>query len=350
MDIFEPRTMLDAIEEMHPPTLFLRDTFFPQAEPADTEHLDVDIVKGSRTMAPFVHPLAEGRMVEGEGFETKSIKPGYIKPKMVTTAGDALKRQAGEVIYAGGKSPAERAAAKLGKDLAKLMADIDRREEWMAAKIMDSGTVTMTIKAESGEQLRTVDFLMDANHKITLGLGDRWNEETSDPIADLTAWSVLCRKDSGINPTEVIMGGDAVAAFLRHPGVQKFMDLRRVDMGQIDPRQLPNGVSYVGRLNAPSLTVDIWTYDAWYKDDATGTLTSMVPTKKVWMGSRATANRTLYAVIQDIEAIEGGQAAVRRFAKSWVTKDPGARWLMVQSAPLVAMLQPGAFVSAEVLA
>jgi len=76
----------------------------------------------------------------------------------------------------------------------------------------------------------------------------------------------------------------------------------------------------------------------------------MIPAKKVWMGSPATANRTLYAVIQDMEAIEEGSAAVKRFPKSWVPKNPSARHLMVQSAPLVALLQPDAFVSAQVLA
>jgi len=159
----------------------------------------------------------------------------------------------------------------------------------------------------------------------------------------------MIRQDSGVNPTRVIMGIDAGNAFVANSFVQKVMDNRRVEMGQINPQMLPNGVSFLCSINAPGLSVDVYTYEEWYLDEDTGVETPMVPPKKVWMGSPATANRTLYAVIQDMEAIAEGSAAVKRFPKAWVPKNPSAQHLMVQSAPLVAMLQPDAFVSAQVL-
>ncbi len=350
IDIFETRTMLDAIEQMKRPFTFLRDTFFKAATPVETETVDVDIVKGKRRMAPFCSPLSEGKLVENMGYSTSTIKPGYIKPFKITTAADLLKRAPGQTLYSGGQTIEQRAQVKLGQDLAELMDMIDRREEWMAAKALDLGKITMKIKGESGDKTVEVDFLMPSTHKITLSGADLWSDTVnSDPVAKLQSWASLIRQDSGINPTDAIMGADAAAAFIKHPAVQKYMDMRAVDMGEINPRQLPNGVSYVGRLKAPGLTVDIWTYEEWYIDEDTGTESPMVPAKKVWMGSANTANRTLYAVIQDMEAIEEGSAAVSRFPKSWVPKNPSARHLMVQSAPLVALLQPDAFVSAQVL-
>lgn len=351
IDIFDTRTMLEAIEQMKRPGLFLRDLFFPRAAQSETETVDVDIVKGKRRMAPFVSPLAEGKLVERLGFTTSTLKPGYIKPKMVTTAADLLHRQPGQILYSGGQTIESRAAAQLGKDLAELMDMIDRREEWMAAQALNAGTVAMTIKGETGDKTVTVDFQMAATHKITLAGTDVWSDQTnSNPVEDLQTWARLVRQDSGMNPTDVVLGSDASAAFIDHPKVQKLMDMRRVDVGEINPRQLPNGVSYVGRLKAPSLTVDVWTYDEWFVDDTTGTEGPAVPAKKVFMGSANAANHQLHAVIQDVEAIEGGQAAVKRFPKSWIIKDPGARLLMVQSAPLMALNQPDAFVSAQVLA
>lgn len=350
IDIFDTRTMLDAVEQMKRPFTFLRDTFFPAAPPVETETVDVDIVKGKRRMAPFCSPLSEGKLVENMGYSTSTIKPGYIKPFKITTAADLLKRAPGQTLYSGGQTVEQRAQAKLGQDLAELMDMIDRREEWMAAKALDLGVITMKIKGETADKTVVVDFLMPATHKITLTTTDLWSDTTnSDPVTKLQTWASLIRQDSGINPTDVVMGTDAATAFIKHPLVQKYMDMRAVDMGEINPRQLPNGVSYVGRLKAPGLTVDIWTYEEWYIDEATGIESPMVPAKKVWMGSTKTANRTLYAVIQDMEAIEEGSAAVSRFPKSWVPKNPSARHLMVQSAPLVAMLQPDAFVSAQVL-
>ncbi len=350
IDIFDTRTMLDAIEEMKRPTNFLRDTFFPAATPVETETVDVDIVKGKRRMAPFCSPLSEGKLVENIGFSTSSIKPGYIKPFKVTTAADLLKRTPGTVLYAGTQSIEQRAQLKLGKDLADLMDMIDRREEWMAAQALDLGVITMTIKGETADKTVAVDFMMSGTHKITLAGGTLWTATTtSDPVADMQSWASTIRQDSGINPTVVVMGSGAAKAFINHPkvvGQAGILDNRRVDMGMIKPQMLPNGVAYIGHINAPLLDVDIYSYEEWYLDETTQTETPMVPANKVWMGSPATANRTLYAVIQDMEAIEEGSAAVKRFPKSWVPKNPSARHLMVQSAPLVALLQPDAFVSA----
>lgn len=351
IDIFDTRTMLSAVEQMNRPGHFLRDTFFPLVNQSDTASVDVDIIKGKRRLAPFVSPLAEGKAVERIGYATNTIKPGYVKPKMATSAADLLKRQPGEVLYSGGMNIEQRAAIQLGKDLAELMDMIDRREEWQAAQALNTGTVAMTIKGETADQTVTVDFQMSATHKITLTSTDLWTDAAnSTPVDDLGTWARLCRQDSGLSPTDAVFGTDACQAFLKHPSVQKYMDMRQVDMGIINPRQLSDGVTYVGRLNAPSLQLDIWTYDEWYIDETSGTETAMVPVDKVWIGSRRAQNTKLYAVIQDMEAIEGGiAAAVSRFPKSWLTKDPSVRWLMMQSAPLMALNQPDAFISATVI-
>jgi hypothetical protein len=350
IDMFDTRTMLQAVEQMKRPFNFLRDTFFPAATPVETETVDVDIIKGKRRMAPFCSPLTEGKVVEHLGYSTSTIKPGYVKPFMITTAGDLLKRLPGQTLYAGNQTIEGRAQIKLGQDLATLMDMVDRREEWMAAMALDLGKITMKIKGETSDKTVTVDFLMAGNHKITLAGAALWSASTSDPIGDLRAWASQIRQDSGINPVAVVMGTDAATAFIANPTVQKTMNMLKVNMGQINPQMLPNGVSYLGNISAPGLSVDVYTYEEWFLDEDAGTESPMVPAKKVWMGSPKTANRTLHAVIQDIEAIEEGSAAVSRFPKSWVPKNPSARHLMVQSAPLVAMLQPDAFVSAQVLA
>lgn len=349
IDIFDTRTMLEAVEQMLRPRRWLRDTFFPAAPPSDTESLDVDIIKGGRKLAPFCSPLAEGKVIPGVGFTTQTLKPGYIKPKRPTTAADLLHRSPGQILYAGGETIEQRAQKKLGEDLADLMDTIDRREEWMAASALDLGAITMKIKGETADQSVLVDFQMAATHKITLTATDLWSDAASDPLAKLASVSAIIRKDSGVSPNTLVLGSDAAAAFVGNAKVQKFLDLRAVDMGEIKPMELPDGVTYIGRLRYPGLFVDVYSYDEWFEHEDTGVLTPMVPVKKAWLGSNRSANRTQYAVIQDIEAIEGGQAAVSRFPKSWVTKDPAVRWLMVQAAPLPTMKQPDAFASIQVL-
>ena len=350
IDIFDTRTMLEAVEQMHRPSRWLRDTFFPAAAPADTEALDVDIIKGGRKLAPFCSPLAEGKVVTGAGFTTQTLKPGYIKPKRATTAADLLTRSPGSIVYAGGETIEQRAQKKLGADLADLMDTIDRREEWMAASALDLGAITMKIKGETADQSVLVDFQMSGTHKITLTSTDLWSDAASDPLAKLASIASTIRKDSGISPDILVLCSDAAGAFVANAKVQKYMDMLKVDVGQINPRELPQGVTYICSLRYPGLFIDVYAYDEWYEHEDTGVLTPMVPLKKAWLGSTRSANRTQYAVIQDIEAIEGGQAAVSRFPKSWVTKDPAVRWLMVQAAPLPTLKQPDAFASIQVLA
>lgn len=45
------------------------------------------------------------------------------------------------------------------------------------------------------------------------------------------------------------------------------MDNRRMNMGEINPRDLPNGVKYLGHLTDPSL--DLYAYGEVYYDDWT---------------------------------------------------------------------------------
>ncbi len=343
IDMFKTRLMLRAMEQMLPVRTFLLVTFFNRTENSNSEYIDIDIVKGKRRLAPFVSPLMEGKVVERLGFTTNSYKPPYIKPKKITTAQDVLTRLPGEAIYGGATTPAERAAQMLAKDLAELDEMITRREEWMAAQIMDTGAVHCV-----GDGIdQNVDFLMDASHKITLTGNDLWSSThaNSQPLDDLKTWKRLIAKDSGMVPNIIVMGTDAADAFCKHSTVSGKLDYRRVDMGQIDPTALPNGATYLGFIKLDGLNCDLYTYEEYYTDDS-GVTQPMVPLSKVWMGNKNARLVKHYGAIQDLKSL----VAVPRFPKSWEEEDPSARLVMVQSAPLPAMHQPDAFISAKVLA
>ncbi len=90
IDIFEPRTMMDAVLQMKPAQRFFLDNFFSETRSFDTLVVDVDIYKDKRRIAPFQNPLEEGKVVDNIGFKTRSYKPAYVKPKMRTTAQQIL--------------------------------------------------------------------------------------------------------------------------------------------------------------------------------------------------------------------------------------------------------------------
>lgn len=80
------------------------------------------------------------KTVERRGFVTRTLEPPLVAPDLVTTAELLLNRLPGENIY-NAKSPAERAAEQLGKDLLELDEMVNRREEWMCAQVLFTGQV-----------------------------------------------------------------------------------------------------------------------------------------------------------------------------------------------------------------
>ncbi len=334
ISMFETRTMLESIEQMHVPKTFLLDMFFKGENVANTKHVDIDIIKGKRRLAAFVQPTAEGKVIERTGYTSNSIIPPYIKQKMPFSAQDLLKRERGDTIYQGNASPAQRAQMALGKDLLELMQMTTRREEWMAAQALNTGIVPVVGDGIDAQ----VDFNMGATHKITLSGGALWSATTSTPLANLRAWKKVVAKDSGLVPDVAVFGSDVLDAFLAHADVQKQLDTRRITMGQIDPTTLPNGASYVGRIEE----LDIYTYDEYYLDDS-DVLQPMVPVDKIWLGSTRAQTTRQYGAIQDLEAT----AVVKYFPKAWITKDPSVQWVMLQSAPIVCPNQIDAFLSAK---
>lgn len=339
VDIFQTRVMLRALEQMYKPKMFLRDTFFKEVKTSNSRHVDIDIMKGKRRLAPYVSPLMEGKLVERVGFETKTYEPPYVKPKMVSTATEFLNRSLGEHIYAGNKTPAQRAREAMGKDLRTLNEEVDRLEESQAASVLDNGIVTAIGDGVNA----TIDFGMDATHKVTLTGNALWTDETNaNPILNINQWKRLCAKDSGLVPDAVIMGATAWDNFVKHPKTKTALDTRRIDLGIIDPRMLPSGAQYMGYLKEAQ--VDVYTYDEYYLNSS-AVLTPMVNVKKVLMGSTKARAIRHYGAIQDLEAL----ASVSRFPKSWIKQDPSVRYVMIQSAPLMGLHQVDAFLAATVI-
>ncbi|MFP3405690.1 major capsid protein [Pseudomonas sp. Irchel s3f19] len=342
MNIFDTLTMLEAVEQLATPRRFLMNTFFNAGAPETfpTETVTIDIVKGQRKMAPFVHPTLPGSVSQRTGFASSTYQPPYIQPKRVTRAEQILKRGAGETPFST-RTALERAGERLGRDLVELEGEIIRREEWMCSQALTTGRIRVIGDGVDD----TIDFLMEDTHKIALATG-RWNTAGSDPIANMRQWRRLIAKDSGRSANVAVLSAEAQDAFQSNEAVLKQLNTRRVDLGLIKPEELPDGVTYLGYLNDPG--VDLYAYDEWYLDDEDGEK-PLIPAGGLILGSTATRNAMLYAAIQDLEAIESGLVEAARFPKSWVTQEPSQRWLKVQAAPLPGLLEPNAFLYAKVV-
>ncbi len=331
MNIFAPKTMMAAVERMAPVHTFIKSTFFTNEKTFVTESVEVDVKKGSRRMAPFVHPRIGSKTVENRGYQTKEYTPPTVAPELPTRAEDLLKRMAGENPYSG-MSPEQRAAKKMGEDFRELNEMITRREEFMCAQVLFTGKLHVIGEGINEE----IDFQF--TNKKTLSGTDLWSDEGSDPLNDLEVWQDEVRVKGLVNADMCIMSTDVVKVFISHAKVKEMLDNRRIELGIINPKDLPNGAKYIGRIN--KLGMDIYQYDGVYLDDFTNpaepTTKKLVPEKTLALAS-SDANYTMnYGAVTLIDQKTEAFFTVEstRVPDTRIEKKPAARFLTMYSKPL----------------
>jgi hypothetical protein len=331
--------MLAALRQVMPPRRFLQQTFFTNTALYTTKKVDLDIYKGKRRIAAYINPIAEGRVVERQGYETYTVEPAYVKEKIPTRVQDTMVRVMGENPYTP-SSPQARAAALLGQDLAFLDDRLMRREEEMCAEVLFNGGVHVV-----GEGVdNIVSFGYESGvHYIVLTGTDCFDIDGSDPQFQIDQWRMSIIQRSGITPNVLIVGSEVYWAIINNKTFLARLDNRRVEMGIISPENLPNGVRYLGMM-VPAM-LDIWVYDEWYTDPTTGNDIPMVPPDAVLLGSTQARAEMAYGLIQNMFFLD----AATRFPYSWIEKDGTARWVQLEAAPMPNLYQVDAFLTARVL-
>lgn len=330
INIYAPRYLAEVVRTAPPVHTFFRDTFFTNHKTFATERVDIDIKKGSRKMAAFVHPLAGGKVLRGEGYRTESYKPPLINPYSITTADQLLTRLPGEDIYSG-KTPAQRAAEKLTEEYDLLNAATTRREEWMAAQAIINGEIRVV-----GEGINEViDFGL--SNKINLTGDAQWGKTKAKVLDNLDEWESYVLTNGFANVDMVVMGSSALKAFLNDADVLKHLDNRRVEMGIIHPKDLPNGVRYIAHLDKPN--VDIYEYREVYLDDWSNPGTSqtlpLVPKNKIIMISSQANYMMAYGVCTYLNESEQWVSSMsERIFRSYIEHNPDRRIVELQSHPL----------------
>lgn len=330
VNIYEPRYMAEVVRQMPPVHTFFRDTFFTNVKTFPTKRVDIDLVKGDRQMAAFVSPRAGGKAMLGRGYETKSYKPPMVSPYDVTDADQLMIRMPGEPLY-GGKTPAQRAAEKLKEDSRRLNDAVTRREEWMCARAILDGQIV--VKGDG------VDDLIGFQHTLreTLSAAQQWGKAGAKVLENLEDWEEKVRINGFMNVDMALMGKTALRAFLADEAVLKILDNRRVEMGLVHPKDLPNGVKYIGHLNSPNL--DIYTYAEVFLDDWTDTAKPAVKpllddNAVVLISSSAHYMRAYGLITYITENRQWVTSQSERALNSYVERHPDRRVLEMMARPL----------------
>lgn len=343
IDLYSPAVLNRVVQDLKGGvSTFLLDTFFPEISVSDQEEIFFDVLTGKPRMAPFVSPLVEGQVVQSRGYATKSFKPAYIKDKRLLEDGKATRRRAGAPI-AVAVDPMENRQLTLANESVDQLEMLNRRQEWMAAQALLTGTVTI-----SGEKYPTtvVNFGRDASLTVTLTGNAVWGGSNSDPVGDLETFAGLVSTASGANAVDVVMAQDAWNKFKADPKVEKLIDKAaglsaRTDL-DLGPDATRGGATFKGTIG----DFRIWVYTASYVDEA-GATQKYIPDGRIMLGSASQVEGVRhYGAIRDEAA---GFQPLDYFSKSWTQPDPAGRWLMLQSAPLIVPYRPNATLGAKVL-
>lgn len=327
VDLYTPRTLAEVVKTTPPVRTFLRDRFFTNVKTFHTKRVDIDIVKGNRKMAAFIHPMVGGEIVQAEGYETKSYAPPLINPATISTADQLLERLPGEDMYSG-KTPADRAAEKLIEEYNQLNDMTTRREEWMAAQVLTTGQ--LKVKGKGVDEV--IDFGL--TNKITLASTKKWGASAADIWGNLKDWKQQVSRNGFANANMVIMGKAAADAFMADATVAKLLDNRRIEIGAIKPEEMEGGLTYYGHLNLPG--VDIYGYDEVYLDDETGETKPLIPDNVVLMIPSAASFMRAYGLCTYLDdAGAWHRAETDRLLRTYVEHRPDRRFIELQTHPLL---------------
>lgn len=324
--------------ENQPDGFWLR--FFPSEVMSQGEEiLFDDLGDNDRRLAPFVAPMAQGRVMREKGFETKSFRPAYVKPKHVVSPHKALHRRPGEALT-GEMTPMMRFNAAVAANMVSERMMIERRLDWMAAQAIAYGAVT--VQGEDYPE-QYVDFGRDASLTDVLTGTARWGESAADPLGDIRVLRQAAFTLGGYPVNDLIFGPDAWALFAADTDVKALLstqsrgsttDFRQPVMSAGEP------YAFEGTIGNAAIgsggEIRLWTYSNFYEQTLGGARVNYIDTHDV-VGVGNPMGKQAFGAILDADA---GLASLRMFPKMWKNPDPSVYYTMTQSAPLMVPMNP----------
>lgn len=337
------------------PSYFL-DTYFTEEYYSDDDKIRFGkLPNASRVLAPFVLPTEQGKPIfSRKGESITDITAPYIKPKDVVRAEDARNVLPSEIFRNAGQRPSlqERFNARVVEVTQFHLRAIQMQKAWMAARAFIDGKVQIDYGRDQGAALPSVllDFGRAAGHTVTLGAG-YWNDPDADMLGNLESWmNTMYLADQGGSAATLIVGASVAPLFRKNKGILDLLktDVRGGEDVQID-RGIMRTVQPMKRIGQLTTGLDVWTYRD-QVENANGSLVDIMDPRDILLIAPGATGVKAHGAIMDDEALAAGLSAVDIFPKMWREKDPGATYIMHQSAPLPIPLYPNRTFKARVLA
>jgi len=267
----ETYKLINTIKKMYPVLEFLHNRYFPDGKVYWSEKALIETKKKGRKAAPFVVPVVGGIAMENEGYRADEFDAPYIAPKKLITAQDLAKKAFGESPESG-RTPEQRQNEVQAEHMDDLRASILRRLELMCSEIIISGKVLMKHYATAEDaaagknySLKYLQFY-DEEFSNYHNFPKKFDEmSASEKIKEFHKMASRLRK-RGVRATDMVMTSDVTLKLMADEEFLEFYNKRRVEIGDIKPEELPEGVVCNGRININGTVMTMFTYEEEYED------------------------------------------------------------------------------------
>ena len=243
LDIYSTRAQLAAIDLMPREYSFLYDYFAHDAGAVEDDKAIYDFRKGSRRMAPTVHPGTGGVLMDRDGYETREIGFCCIAPERLIEADNLKGRAFGEQVL-GAMTPAERAKKMQARDLVDMRRAIQRRREWMVRQVLLTGKLSVFTYTNEG---RGISASMVADYGFTnfFTPDTAWNQPGA--VIDDDMHEIFDLVYEGLGYVDrIVMAPDVAAALRDNSNYIRLFDGRNIDMGKLNSQYRGSGLRFIG--------------------------------------------------------------------------------------------------------
>ncbi len=318
--------------------------WFPNMVMSTNEYIQFSKIWGHKRLAPLVVPTAQGRPIYGESETVDQFKPAYVKPKDAVHPERVIRRMPGlgELGAMTPLTPLQRHDALVADIMREHGETIDRRKEWLCAKALIDGKVTLEDDAYPST---VIDFRRDAGHTVILVGNARWGQAGVEPFDHIQEWSLrMARSRFGSMPTDCLMGPGVWEEWQKSPKVQELMN---TEIRQTDGTMMNFGIRSADDAQIMGLLsgrIRIWVYTGNY-EEPDGTSVDYLGDNELLLVNDNVMGTMAYGAILD----KGAEfQPLPIFPKMWEDDDPPGTVIMCQSAPLAVPVHPNNTLKATV--
>jgi hypothetical protein len=182
---------------------------------------------------------------------------------------------------AGTESTYQTARDTLAKELAGLRYRVDRRKEWMFAKMISAGTFSYLDK---GSTKLTVDYDIPSDHIVTLGSSYKWGTGGSaDILSDIRDAKIKIKDDTDNDANFAIMTQTVLRYMIENSAVQNLFQTQQFNrpdlLGRDPSNQLGIRPAVLGSLlDIPNIMIydEKYTIKAWLTGAVTASSTTTI--------------------------------------------------------------------------